>query len=204
MPMTDALLPAFALIAVGYVLRRVGLPGPGFWARAETLTYYVFLPALLVRNLSAAQFAEFDLGPTVLAVLTSVLLMSAGVLALRPRLRIDGPAFSSVYQGALRPNIYVALSAASGLFAEAGLTQAALVTAVLVPLGNVLSVLVLAWYAHPDRGVGRALGAVARNPMVLACALGIGLNALGWRVPGMGEEVLAALGRAALDRKSVV
>lgn len=198
MNLTDALLPAFALIAAGYVLRRIGLPGPGFWSRAEKLTYYLFLPALLVHNLASASFADFELGPSVIAVLAAVLLMSAAVLALRPLLPIDGPAFSSVYQGALRPNIYVALSAAAGLYAQAGLTQAAVVTALLVPLGNVLSVFVLGWYAHPDRGVGRALGAVARNPMVLACAAGIGMNALGWRLPGPGMELLGVLGQAAL------
>ncbi|MGD8643178.1 MAG: AEC family transporter, partial [Chromatiales bacterium] len=125
----NALLPVFALIAVGYGLRRAGFPGPGFWSRVEQLTYYVLLPALLVRNLSTARFGELDPMPIVAAMALALLAMSVLVLALRPWLVVDGPGFSSVYQGAIRPNIYVALSGAAGLFGDAGVVLAAVVVA---------------------------------------------------------------------------
>jgi hypothetical protein len=194
----NALLPVFALIAVGYGLRRAGFPGPGFWSRVEQLTYYVLLPALLVRNLSTARFGELDPMPIVAAMALALLAMSVLVLALRPWLAVDGPGFSSVYQGAIRPNIYVALSGAAGLFGDAGVVLAAVVVAVMVPLGNVLSVFVLARYAHPSSGVSHALLAVLSNPMVLSCALGLLLNLTGAPLPAALQEILSALGSAAL------
>ena len=33
-------VPIFLLILVGWILRKRGLPGEGFWAPAEWLTYY--------------------------------------------------------------------------------------------------------------------------------------------------------------------
>jgi predicted permease len=198
MPLLAALLPAFGLIALGYGLRRLGFPGPRFWRGAESLTYYLLLPALLVHGLSGAQFAVVDPLPTAGAIALASLLLTALVLALRPALRVDGPAFSSVYQGALRPNIYVAIAAAVGLGGEAGLLQASIVIAVFVPLANVLSVAVLAAYAHPRAGLTHALWAVLRNPMVLACALGLSLNLLGIALPELLRSLLQGLGRAAL------
>jgi predicted permease len=198
MNLLNALLPAFALIALGYLLRRVGFPGPGFWALAERLTYYCLLPALLVHGLSRAQFALLDPWPTIAAMAVATLLMSILILGLRRLIPVDGPTFTSVYQGGLRPNIYVAIAAAFGLGGELGLQQATVVIAVFVPLANVLSVGVLAWYAHPDRGVGKAVVAVAKNPMVLACALGLALNVADVPLPGGVLSVLEALGQAAL------
>jgi len=57
------------------------------------------------------------------------LLVGAGVmLALRRALTPDEPAFPSLFQGAIRSNIYAALAAAVALRSDAGLTLAAAVT----------------------------------------------------------------------------
>jgi len=57
------------------------------------------------------------------------LLVGAGVmLAPRRALTPDGPAFTSLFQGAIRSNIYAAMPAAVALRSDAGLTLAAAVT----------------------------------------------------------------------------
>ncbi|MDP6952905.1 MAG: AEC family transporter, partial [Alphaproteobacteria bacterium] len=50
-PILAALLPIFALIALGAVLRRTGFPGDGFWYPLERLIYFLLFPALLVERL---------------------------------------------------------------------------------------------------------------------------------------------------------
>jgi predicted permease len=106
--MLNALVPVFTVIAIGYLLRRAGFPGDGFWAQAERMTYLLLFPALLINTLSRADFNDASTLPMALGLMAALVLTGAGLLALRARLRLPGPAFSSVFQGGLRINTYVA------------------------------------------------------------------------------------------------
>jgi hypothetical protein len=125
--------------------------------------------------------------------------LSIGLIALRRRFPVDGPGFTSVFQGGVRMNTYVGLAGAVALGGQVGLTLAAVAIAVIVPVVNLFSVSVLGRYAG-DRPapLGRVAGELARNPLLLACVVGLALNALGWGVPWGGGAVLSLLGRAAL------
>lgn len=200
MPATlAALLPVFAIIALGYAFHRLGFPGQGFWVPAERLTYFVLFPALLVNNLAQAEFGELAAGPMALAIGAAFTVLSLGLLAARRLLPVDGPGFTSVCQGAVRMNTYVGLAGAVALGGARGLTLAAVAIAVIVPVVNLFSVSVLCRYAN-DRPapLGRVARELVRNPLLLGCAVGLGLNGLGWGVPLGGGAVLALLGRAAL------
>ncbi|MEX0921215.1 MAG: AEC family transporter [Rhodovibrionaceae bacterium] len=193
------ILPVFLLIFLGWVCRKRGFPGEGFWAPAEKLTYFILFPALLVATLAEADFSGLDLLPMALAVDGAILLMTALTLALKPLLGIDGPGFTSLYQGAIRMNSYIGLSVSYGLFGAAGLTAAALAVAAIVPLANVCCVLILARYgsaAQPT--VLGVLKEFARNPLILGCVLGGLLNATGLGLPPVADDMLHILGRAAL------
>lgn len=194
-----ALGPVFALIGVGFGLRRYGFPGEDFWSGAERLTYFVLFPALLISRLSATPMSLSELAR--LTTATGLLFggVSVLLLLLRTRLAANGAAFSSVFQGAIRFNTYLGLAAASAVYGSEGLAQAALLIAVLIPLVNVLCVAILARYAGerptPVAGILRAL---IRNPLIIACATGIGLSFSGIGSPPGVSGVLDILARAAL------
>lgn len=199
-PIVAALLPVFVLIGVGYVLRRFGVPGDGFWAPAERLTYYVLFPALLVYNLSRAPLAGQPVAPLATALVVAVIALSALLLLARGALPVNGPAFTSLFQGSIRFNTYIGIAAAAALYGSAGLTLAAITLAILIPLINVLCVAVLTRWGHHGRAAGGmavVLG-ILRNPLVLACAAGIALNLTGIGLPAPADGVLEILGRAAL------
>jgi predicted permease len=188
-----ALAPVFLLILFGHLMKRGGFPGDGFWIPAERLTYYVLFPALLVGNLARAPLADVSLGPFALALVASWSAVALALLLLGRWLTMDGPGFTSVVQGGIRFNTYVGLAAAEALFGTAGLTLAAVVIAVLVPLVNVLCVGVL--NRHGSAGMP-GWGAVLRG--ILACLLGILLNASAVGLPWGSGEVLDIIARAAL------
>jgi len=124
--------------------------------------------------------------------------MTALTYALRPWLKVDGPAFSSVYQGAIRFNTYVGLAVALAVFHAEGGTAAALVMAIMIPLINVLCVLVLNAHAGGSATVNGVMRGLIANPLILACLTGIGLNLSGIGLPGGSAAVLEILARAAL------
>jgi predicted permease len=127
-----ALFPVFVVIVIGYGLSRGRFVDDGFWAAAERITFYVFFPALLVASTAKANLAGLDVGAVALALLGGIAIVVAMACALRRPLRLNGPAYSSLIQSAIRPNVYVAFSAAAALYGREGLAAMSLV-ACLVP-----------------------------------------------------------------------
>lgn len=195
----DALGPVVAVIAIGYLMRRTRFPGESFWSAAERLTYYVFFPALLVRHLADAGFADRAVGPLLASVLA---LLGAGtvvVFLLRPCLKTDDPGFTSVYQGTIRFNTYIGVAVSAALFGEPGLTAAAVVIAPLIPLVNVLSVAVLVrGTERAEARAGASFAAIVRNPLILACVLGVLLDLTEIGLPTGTQTVVDILSRPAL------
>ncbi len=198
----QALAPTFLLILLGFGLRQRRFVADAFWPSAEKLTYYVLFPCLLTSSLAAANLDLATVLPMAGALVGGVIATATALLGARSLLHTDGPAFSSVFQGVIRPNTYVGLAAAQGLFGTPGVTLAAIGIAAVVPLVNVLSVAILVRYGA--RAPGAATGwratliAIGTNPLILAVALGLVLNVSGLGLPPVVAPVAEALGRASL------
>lgn len=192
-----ALLPLFVLIALGYLARRLGWPGPRAWRTIERLTYYVLFPALLFTSLAGTSLAGGGLVAVALAIAT-VATAAAALLARRP-LALPGPTFSSVIQGAIRPNTYVGVGAALALWSNQGVALAAVGLAVVIPIVNVIAVLGLLRYA-PSAAAGKTslAASLARNPLIVSCLAGLAANAVGLHLPEWLMGSLKLLGQASL------
>ena len=197
-----ALLPVFLLIVLGFLLKHSLLRLETQWHGLERLTYYVLFPVLLVQTLVKADLATVPVAGVGGALLLAALLMSLLCLALRPllaRCAVDGPAFTSIFQGATRWQTYVALSVCGNLYGDTGLALASVAMVAIIPLVNVFSVAVLAHYASSERQSVRAVAmTVVRNPLIWACGIGLVLNVLHLPLPRIWHEVADALGRSSL------
>jgi malonate transporter and related proteins len=198
-----ALLPVFLLIVLGFILKRTLMRLETQWHGLERLTYYVLFPMLLIQTLVKADLTRVPVAGVGGALLLSALVMSLLCLALRPalaRLAVDGPAFTSIFQGAVRWQTYVALSVSANLYGDAGLALASVAMVAIIPLVNVFSVAVLAHYAAPERqSVRTIVMTVVKNPLIWACAVGLALNVLlHLPLPKIWHEVADALGRSSL------
>src|SRR3954463_9334424 len=197
-----ALLPVFILIVLGVVLKRTLMRLETQWNGLERLTYFVLFPMLLIQTLVKADLSRVPVAGVGGALLLSALAMSLLCLALRPalsRLDIDGPAFTSIFQGAIRWQTYVALSVSANMFGEVGLALASVAMVAIIPLVNVLSVAVLAHYAAPEKQSARAIVmTVVRNPLIWACVIGLVINVIPLPLPRIWHEVADALGRSSL------
>ncbi len=197
-----ALLPVFLLIVIGTVLKKTLMPQDSQWQGLERLTYYVLFPALLIQTLVKADLSKVPVAGVGGALLLSALLVSAVCLALWPLLQrsaVDGPAFTSIFQGATRWQTYVALAVSGNLYGDTGLALASVAMVAIIPLVNVLSVAVLAHYASTKKQSPSAIVlTVARNPLIWACVIGLIINVLHVPLPKIWHEVADALGRASL------
>jgi predicted permease len=197
-----ALLPTFLLIVLGAILKHTLMRLETQWHGLERLTYYVLLPMLLIQTLVKADLGKVPVAGVGGALFLSALAMSLLCLALRPllaRLEIDGPAFSSIFQGAIRWQTYVALAVSRSLYGSDGLALASVAMVAIVPLVNVFSVAVLARYASPEKQSARAIAmTVVRNPLIWACIIGLSVNLVHLPLPKLWHDVADALGGSSL------
>jgi malonate transporter and related proteins len=198
-----ALAPVFLLIVLGFALKRTLMRLETQWHGLERLTYYVLFPALLIETLARADLASVPVAGVGGALLLAALAISSLCLVLRTLLAatfaIDGPAFSSIFQGAIRWQTYVALAVSSNLYGNLGLALASVAMVAIIPMVNVLSVAVLAHYAAPERPSLRTiLMTLVRNPLIWACAIGLALNLSHLPLPHVWHEFAGALGRSSL------
>jgi predicted permease len=197
-----ALLPVFLLIVLGFILKRTLIRPETQWHGLERLTYYVLLPVFLIQTLVKADLSTVPVGGVGGALLLSALAVSLVCLALRPLLArggVDGPAFTSIFQGATRWQTYVALAVSGSLFGNLGLALASVAMIAIVPMVNVLCVTVLAHYASPEkRSAGSIVVTVVSNPLIWACIVGMIINVAHIPLPRLWHEVADALGRSSL------
>lgn len=198
-----ALIPVFLVILTGYGLTYFRFATPDDWRPAERVVYYVLFPALIISSIAEADLKSLPIAPMAATLIITLLLAGATLSLMRrtigPRIGLQGPAYSSVYQGSLRWNGFVALAAVTVVYGDKGTAVAALAIAIMVPILNVLSVIALTRHAGKETpSAGNMFRNVARNPLIFACLIGILLNFTGIGLPGPVGPTAALLGRAAL------
>ena len=196
---TTALVPIFAIILLGFLISRSTLVAAAMWPELERLTYYFFFPALLILRLSTSNFDWQELREITQVIALGLLAISLLIIAMHKLIAQDSASLSSVYQGSIRFNTYIGLACIDALYGDRGLTTAALCLAVYIPLVNILSVISLS--LHAGNGAQRwstVVTATVSNPLVVACAVGIGISYADLRIPELATAVITILTQPAL------
>jgi predicted permease len=198
-----SLIPTFLIIATGWLCRSTNFVGETQWAGLERVTYVIFFPALVIDTLSRADLSAVPVLGVGGALIGAILTMAALVLALRPLLErqfgIDGPSFTSIFQGATRWNTFVGLAVAGSLFGQRGIALIAVAIAAMVPLLNLLAFYVFIRFAgQPRRSPWDILRSFVTNPFIWSCAVGLALNLLAPPLPKPLAGFIDIVGRAAL------
>ncbi len=193
------LAPVFILIALGWGARAGRLATPEAFAAVNRCGYLVLYPAFLFALISRAKFAGPGADPFLIGILGGVAIAILVALSMRLVFRADGPAFTSVFQGAVRWNGFVLLAAALPLYGQAGLDLVGLAFGPLVLTINVVCVMVLArWGASRATSWRAIVDQIVANPLILGCAAGLAANAAGLRDLGPLTRALDLLGGAAM------
>jgi len=198
-----SLIPTFLIIATGWLCRVTNVVSEQQWTGLERATYLIFFPALIIDTLARADLSSVPVLGVGGALVGSILAMAGLVLALRPllarRAGIDGPSFTSIFQGSTRWNTFVALAVAGSLFGQRGIALIAVAIAAMVPLLNLLAFYVFIRFAgRPKQSPRAILRSFAVNPFIWSCAIGLTLNLIVPPLPKPVTVYVELLGRAAL------
>jgi malonate transporter and related proteins len=198
-----ALLPVFIVILVGYGLRRSGLIAEEHWIAVDHVCYYVLFPAIIFKEIAAADFSNVPVWSMALAMILGISTMFALLLVLRRPLittmDLNGPQYSSLFQGATRWHTFIALAIIPIFFGQPALALGGLSAAAMTPLLNIVNVGVISVYGSGVKMNGRAMVfSILKNPFVLSSLGGVVWQLLHLPMPTMGVQVLDMIGKGAL------
>lgn len=196
----SALIPVFCVVLLGTGLRRARLFAEDFWTGMERITYFLLLPLYFFEKISLAPLHDMAITSAALVCVAATCAVALLLFLSKRWIRTSGPSFSSVFQGGVRFNNYIGTSVAALLFGPDGVVYIAILIAVMVPLVNVLSVLVLTRYGdHPTpMDWGKTAYKLATNPLIIGCMGGLLNNFLGGTFPPFAGDAVHILSQAAL------
>ncbi len=172
--------PIFALLVIGNLLRRHGVLNTDFWRLNDRLVYWVLMPSLLFYKTSTAQYDPELVGTFATVILGSFLcVLVYGIVVWRVAF-FSGAVSSSILQGALRHNTFVALALSERLYGAEGLALGTLASAMLIPTTNfsVVSLMVVMTSKNKNQNIIAAITRdLMRNPLLLAVLAGFACNA---------------------------
>lgn len=197
---TTAIVPVVLILAIGALLRRRFIRDEVAWRGLEWTSYHVFLPALFVNSLAAADLGVVPFGALAISVALPLVAVSALVIVLRRPLRATGPQLTSVMQGAIRINTYIGLIFAAALNGALGVATFAVAAAIVVPLVNVICVSTLVVYGDKSASVRRVplWRELLENPLILGCVIGLVINLSGIKLPKFAAATFSLLASPAL------
>lgn len=187
----NAVLPMCLVMALGYGTRRLG------WIRREEISainkiaFRIFLPCLLYYNVYCSDLSgSFD--PLLMAYAVGGVLLTFGLSLGYTLLTEKLPERRGVMiQGMFRSNyVIMGIPVATALLGADQLGTVSILIAIVVPLFNMLSVVVLEVFRGQKPKPLHILGQIAKNPLVIGSVLGILTLAAGIRLPHILEQTI--------------
>lgn len=172
----NAVMPIVLMVAIGYILKKVGLMRADFAKAANKLVFRVFLPAMLflnvykIEDIRDMQFGFMLYGAGGLVVIFLLAIPAVLLVTKKPEQR------GVLVQAAFRSNYaLIGLPLAESLFGKEGVAVATLLSAAVIPMLNILAVISLSIFKEgADKpSVKKILFGILKNPLIQSIALGI-------------------------------
>ena len=172
----NAVSPIIITVAIGYVLKKLGLMDGKFAKAANKLVFHLFLPCMLFLNVYKINaIGDIDLGYvgyTAAALVAIFALSLPAVMLVTKKSERRG----ALWQAAFRSNYaLIGIPLAQSLFGDPGAMIATLLSAFVVPALNMLAVISLSVFRRDGgkTGVKGILIGIAKNPLIQSIALGL-------------------------------
>lgn len=177
----NATAPIVIMVAIGYILKRIGLLDGQVARVLNKLVFKVFLPAMLFLNMYKIEsLAQVDFGFVWYTVLATLALFGIAVVTVIFFTR-ENSKRGALLQSVFRANYaLVGIPLATSLFGEDGAIAATVLSAFIIPVFNSLAVVGLCIFSSDKKpSVRKILLGIVKNPLIQSIA--VGFLALGIR-----------------------
>ena len=179
-----AIVPLFLIIALGFGVKRLGWIGPEDVRRFNKVCFYTFMPVMLFYNIYTSDFSHEVRLPYALFVVGMALAMILLAFLITLAAEKTPERRGVMIQAAFRSNfVLLGLPIAEELLPNANFGVTALMIAIVVPIYNMMSVVVLEYFRGGKPKLGEVLLAVIKNPLIIASVVGLLMKALHITLP---------------------
>lgn len=200
----NAVLPIFLIILLGYILKHFGLIHEAFVKQATKIVFKVSLPCMVFQSVSGVRIDElFSTDMIALATFSIIASLIIFLLAtlLSMKLLKEPLSRGSFIQGIFRSNfVIIGYPLILNLFGDSGLAKAALLTAFIMPLFNILAVIALTIFVpkKDNHIIKGTLLQIIKNPLIIAIFLALIFAGFEWQLPIFLNQTLNYSGQLAL------
>lgn len=186
-----------SVIAVGYVVSRIGVLGPNGAYVLGRAAFFVFLPALLFTVMADADLAELFSALLAVSAIAALSCMLAFVLLARVLWHRGAPQLTigALAAGYVNAN-NIGLPVAAYVIGDPSLVAPVILLQLVVFAPIALTILDVTTSGRLS--VGRVLSQPVRNPLIIASVLGLVVALLGIELPEPMLEPFRLLGAAAV------
>jgi len=186
-----------SVIAVGYVVGRLGVLGPTATVVLGRAAFFVFLPALLFSVMAEADLAELFSALLPVSAIAALSCMLAFVLFARLLWRRGAPALTigALASGYVNAN-NIGLPVAAYVIGDPTLVAPVILLQLVVFAPIALTILDVTTSGRLS--IGRVLTQPVRNPLIIASVLGLVVALIGVDLPDPVVEPFRLLGAAAV------
>ena len=196
-------VPIFMVMVIGYILKQTGMLNDNFVTIANRFNFKVTLPVMLFRDISTVAIREvFDLKYVLFCAIVSTVcfwtIWGGAKLLIR-----DKSLTGAFVQASFRSSVAVmGLAFIGSIYGQSAMGPLMIIGA--VPLYNIFSVIVLTFEAEEDENekrdtskIRQALVNIAKNPIIIAIALGLVVALLGLDFPPMVDSTIDKIAQMA-------
>ena len=171
--------PVFLLIILGNTLRRIRVPDVSFWEVNDKLCYWVLIPALLFHFISQVSLSSEMLYIYAVIVFAGFVVTFSSSIFLGKILGYAPEVWTSILQGSMRQNAFIALAIAGSFYGSEGLKIASLFMFIYVPTINIIIITTMVMSLNKSnqkdskKAISNIFIEISKNPFILAMIAGL-------------------------------
>lgn len=194
----NVVLPLLVLMAVGYFIRLKSLLDIKAISQCNTLVFKLFLPVLLFNNVRSSSIGELGGIGLFLFVIVFIILSFIIATVVIMMIEKDNAKRGVMIQGIARSNYALfGIPLVGLLFPDGNLAIASILVALVIPMFNILSVVVLTCFGSKNTDIKSILLSIVKNPLIIGTFLGIICLLIQIEFPQFIEQSLTNVGSVA-------
>ena len=172
----EAVLPIIMMVALGYIIKRIGYVKQEHAKMLNKLVFRLFLPVMLFLNVYSIETVSGLSYSYIVYTVISVLIIFLVFLPITMAATKENERRGAMLQSTFRSNYaLIGIPLAQSLFGQAGATVATLLSAAIIPTFNILAVINFSIFRHNSTKVSlkKIFLDIIKNPLIISIFIGV-------------------------------
>ncbi|HBH3805991.1 AEC family transporter [Clostridioides difficile] len=201
----NVVLPLFLTMSLGYVLKKLGLFDTHTLNKMNNVCFKSFLPLLLFFNIYNTDLdgsLNFKLMAVAVIIIFSIFLILVFII---PKIEKDNKTRGALIQGVFRSNFVIfGIPVTISLFGDKSIGVTSLLIAVIVPMFNVLSVVIIEIFRGGKVNIRHMIKSVLTNPLIIASFIGLTMLILNINIPTFLHKTIGDISKIATPLSLII